>query len=73
MSAHGDIHAEVLDDPALNDLWREPKEDKDFHKSARVVADKAAMDVKKIMNSHPINELKVCMAKLSVIEKGAQF
>ena len=68
-SVRGDISAEVFQDPALDELWREAEKGEDYQKVAKVVADKVQMDTMKMMSNHPIQEYKGCLARLSVIQK----
>lgn len=58
---------EVLEDPALDELWEEAKKDEGYQKAAEVVADKVPVETMKTMNDHPIKGYKGCLNKLSVI------
>ena len=64
----GNVSPEVLEDPALDELWEEAELDKGYQRAAKVVADKVPDETIKTLNDHPIKEYRGANNKLSVIE-----
>ena len=50
----GDNSEEVLEDPALDEMWVAAAADEGYQAAANVIADKVSMTLLKSMNKHPI-------------------
>ena len=71
----GNISDEVLEDPALDDLWEAAEADKDYQRAAKVIADKVKMKEVMSMDIHPIKQFRKWAYMLSIIEnkKGTRL
>ena len=67
-SVQGDISEEVLEDPALDEMWAAADANEDYQKCAKIIADKGSKADMKSMNNHPIQAYKVWWSKLSTME-----
>ena len=67
-SVRGDISGEVLEDPALDDLWEAAEADEEYSQAAKVIADKVKMKEVMKMDKHPIQQFRRWAYRLSVIE-----
>ena len=74
-SVWGDISNEVLEDPALVDLWEAAEADEEYSRAAKVIADKVKMKEVMKMDKHPIKPFRRWAYRLSVIEnkKGTRL
>ena len=74
-SVQGDISDEVLEDPALDDLWEAAEADEEYKLAAKVIADKVKMKEVMKMDKHPIKQFRKWAYRLSVIEnkKGTRL
>ena len=74
-SVQGDISNEVLEDPALDDMWEAAEADEDYKLAAKVIADKVKMKEVMKMDKHPIKQFRKWAYRLSVIEnkKGTRL
>ena len=69
-SVWGDISNEVLEDPALDDLWEAAEADEEYSQAAKVIADKVKMKEVMKMDKHPIRQFRRWDYRLSVIENN---
>ena len=65
----GDISPEVLQDPALDEMWKETRKVKAYQAVAKVVSDKVPKEMVRTMSKHPMKEYQSNMERLSVMEK----
>ena len=66
----GDISEEVLEDPALDEMWIAAAADRDYQACTKAIADKVSRADLKSMKKHPIQVYKVWWSRLSTMEKG---
>ena len=59
----------MLEDPALDDMWKEASKDTEYQSQAKVVADKFPKKMVHTMSKRPIKKLQSVMERLSLIEK----
>ena len=64
----GDISDEVLEDPALDDLWEAAEADEEYKLAAKIIADKVKIKEVMKMDKHPIKPFRKWAYRLSVIE-----
>ena len=71
----GNISDEVLEDPALDDLWEAAEADEEYSQAAKVIADKVKMKEVLNMDKHPIKQFRRWAYRLSVIvnKKGTRL
>ena len=67
-SVQGDISDGMLEDPALDDLWKAAEADEDYRRAAKVIADKVKMKEVMTMDKHPIKQFRRWAYRLSIIE-----
>ena len=74
-SVQGDISDEVLEDPALDDLWEAAEADKDYQRADKFIEEKVKMKEVMSMDKQPIKQFRQWTYRLSMIEnkKGTRL
>ena len=67
-SVQGDISNEVLENPALDDMWEAAEADEEYKLAAKVIADKVKMKEVMKMDKHPIKQFRRWAYRLSLIK-----